>query len=107
MEEQLIRNHSKIYLYDLMNAANEHGFKGEDKWQVKLVTDAEKVWIQKSYYPTLSAKIRPEIMLQVFQTTKHELNQALSREEQSLNSQQILKDELTYLVAYNPNRPRT
>ncbi len=46
-------------------------------------------------------------MLQVFQTTKHELNQALSLEEQALNSQQILKDELTYLVAFNPNRPRT
>jgi hypothetical protein len=65
MKEQSIENQTKMYLYDLMNTAKEHGFKGEDSWQLSMVTDTERIKIQKDYYPTIATKVIPEFLLQV------------------------------------------
>ncbi|MDF2431682.1 MAG: hypothetical protein JWP44_1313 [Mucilaginibacter sp.] len=106
MQEQAVENQSRIYLYDLMNEAKEHGFKNDDQWQLSLVTANEKTRIMKDYYPAIATKIFPEILLQVFHSVKSSLSQSLSKEEEQMDTKSILKDELNYIVAFNPNRPR-
>ncbi len=105
--EQIVENETRLYLYDLMNTAKEHGFKADDSWQLALVTDKERSKIQKNYHPTIAAKMSPEILLAVFQTVKSKLNQSLSSEELLLNTKSILAENLKFLVAYIPTRMRT
>jgi hypothetical protein len=106
MQEQTVENQTRIYMYDLMNEAKEHGFKNDDEWQLSLVTDNEKTKLLRNYYPAIAAKIFPEILLQVFQSVKSRLSQSLSKEEQQLDTLSILKEDLKYIVAYNIKRPR-
>jgi len=107
VKEQSIENQTKMYLYDLMNTAKEHGFKAEDNWELSMVTDIERQKIQKDYYPTIATKVIPEFLLQVFNLTKVKLNQSLNKIEGSLNSRSVVNSELSYIVAFNPKRPRT
>ncbi len=107
MKEQTIENQVKMYLYDLMNTAKEHGFKADDNWELSMVTDTERIKIQKDYYPTIATKIIPEFLLQVFHLTKFRLKQSLNKNEESLNNRSVVNNELNYIVAFNPKRPRT
>ncbi|MDB5115161.1 MAG: hypothetical protein JWQ79_653 [Mucilaginibacter sp.] len=107
MKEQTIENQTKIYLYDLMNTAKEHGFKADDNWELSMVTDTERIKIQKDYYPTIATKVIPEFLLQVFHLTKLRLNQTLNKNEEGQNSRSVVSNELNYIVAFNPKRPRT
>jgi len=107
LKEQSIENQTKMYLYDLMNTAKEHGFKAEDNWELSMVTDAERQKIQKDYYPTIATKVIPEFLLQVFNLTRVRLNQTLNKTEGGLNNRSVVNSELNYIVAFNPKRPRT
>ncbi len=107
MQEYNIEQQTRIYLYDLMNTAQEHGFKKEDTWQLRLVADEEKVEIQRAFYPAIVTRMLPETILTVFHSIKTKLNQALNKEEELMDVKGILKADLRYLVAYNPKRPRT
>ena len=42
MKNKSIEDQTKMYLYDLMNTAKEHGFKADDNWELSMVTDAER-----------------------------------------------------------------
>lgn len=107
MKEESIENQTKMYMYDLMNTAKEHGFKGEDNWVLNMVTDAERIKIQKDYYPTIATKVIPEFLLQVYHMTKLKLNLATAKNDESLTNRSVVTGELNYLVAFNPKRPRT
>jgi hypothetical protein len=107
MNEQTIENQTKMYLYDLTNLAKEHGFKADDNWEFSMVNNTERLKIQKNYYPTNAIKIVPEILLQVLNSVKSKLNQSYTRDDQSIDKSAIIADELNYLVAFNPKRPRT
>jgi hypothetical protein len=107
MSEQTIENQTRMYLFDLMNAAKEFGFKGEDRWELGLATDAERIKIQRDNYPTLATKVDQEILLQVFNLTKQRLKQSLNSHEQGMNTRNLMSEELTHIVAFNPKRPRT
>ncbi len=107
MQEQTVENQTKLYLFDLMNTAKEHGFKADDNWQLSLVTDKERSKIQKDYHPTIAAKMFPELLLPVFVSVKSKLNQTLNPQEQLLNAKSIENDNLKFLVAFIPTRPRT
>lgn len=107
MKEQTIENQTKIYLYDLMNTAKEHGFKTDDNWELSMVTDTERIKIQKDYYPTIATKVTPEFLLQVYHLTKLRLNQSLNKNDESFNNRGVVANELNYIVAFNPKRPRT
>jgi hypothetical protein len=106
IDKQTIESQTRMYMFDLLNTAKEHGFKGEDNWELTMVTDTERIRIQKDYYPTVAAKIFPEILLQVLHTIKSRLNQS-NKGEQRADERQVLNEELNYLVAFNPKRPRT
>jgi hypothetical protein len=107
IKEETIEQQTRMYLYDLMNTAKEHGFKADDNWELSLATNIERIKIQKDYYPTIAQKVFPEILLQVFHLTKSRLNQLLSKNEESLSTRTVLNDEINYIVAFNPKRLRT
>jgi hypothetical protein len=106
MKEQSIESETRMYLYDLNNTAKEFGFKGEDRWELTMVTDTERKKIQKDYYPTIAAKIIPEFLLQVFNLTKERLNQSFSKTNEETANRNVAISELNYIVAFNPKRPR-
>ncbi|MBD1367244.1 hypothetical protein IDJ77_25760 [Mucilaginibacter sp. ZT4R22] len=107
MDEKTIENQTRLYLYDLMNTAKEHGFKADDVWEFSLVGDIEKLRLQKAYHPTIATKMLPEAVLEVFHQIKSRLNQSFTKDEQSLDKRTVVTDNLNYLVAYNLKRPRT
>jgi hypothetical protein len=106
MKEQTVEQETKLYAYDLTNEAAEHGFKSTDNWNLTMVTDKGRVEIQKEYFPTVAAQLYPEILLGVYQNIKRRLHQNLSKEEESLTVETILKDDLRHIIAYNPKRQR-
>jgi hypothetical protein len=107
MDQQTIDKQTRLYLYDLMNLAKEHGFKADDNWEFSLASDAERTKLQKDYFPTIATKIFPEIGLQVMHGVKAQLKQSFIKEDQALDKRSVIAGELNYLVAYNPKRPRT
>ncbi|MEX8546032.1 MAG: hypothetical protein V5804_00395 [Mucilaginibacter sp.] len=107
MQEQTVENETRMYLFDLMNTAKEHGFKADDNWQLSLATDKERSNIQKNYHPTIAAKMFPEVLLPVFHSIKSKLHQTLNSEEQLINTKSISAEDLKFLVAFVPTRPRT
>ena|SRR5580692_5843822 len=107
MQEQTIETQTRIYVYDLMNEAKEHGFNDEDKWQLGMVTESERTRIQRDYYPAVASKVYPEILLPVFQSVKSRLKQSLSKEEQEMDSGTVIREDLKYIIAFNPKRIRS
>jgi len=91
------------YLYDLRNTAAENGFKPDEKWQLSLVTYADKAAIEKKYHAAVAAKANPEDLSAMFEIVKAKLNQfgAVVTDVKTIG-----RDQLQYLIAYNPERER-
>src|SRR5579863_9645901 len=106
MKNQSIEYKAKEYLFDLNNTALENGFKADERWKVSLATAEEKKAIEKSYYPTISAKVVPEILAEMFRIVKAALSQGLDNLELTMDAESLAKNQLQYVVAYNPNRLR-
>ncbi|MFD0765014.1 hypothetical protein ACFQZI_09115 [Mucilaginibacter lutimaris] len=107
MSEQSIETQTKMYLYELNNLSKEHGFKADDSWEFSMASNADRIKIQRSYFPTNAAKMGPEILLQVLNLVKAGLKQTYTRDDSHIDKNSIIADELDYLVAFNPKRPRT
>jgi len=106
IENPIIENQTRMYLFDLTNAALENGFKEDDNWELVLGTEAQKTKIQKDYYPAVSAKVFADIALPLYHSIKSRLHQPLNTIDQSLDVKTVLKDNLNYVIAYNPKRER-
>jgi hypothetical protein len=106
MNNQNIEYQAREYLFDLNNAARENGFKADEQWKVSLATAEEKTAIEKNYYPTISTKVVPEVLSEMFRIVKATLSQALDNLENSMDAGSLEKQQLQYVVAYNPNRVR-
>jgi hypothetical protein len=106
MDLAAIKVQTMTYVYDLMNEAKEHGFKADDTWELSLVSETDRVRIQKDYYPAVASKVVSGMLLQVFQSVKSELRLPLSQHEEQMSPQSILTDELQYIIAFNPKRAR-
>ncbi|WP_184546773.1 hypothetical protein [Mucilaginibacter sp. FT3.2] len=105
--EKSIETETRMYMYDLLNTAKEFGFKAEDSWELSMVTNTERIRLQKDYFPTIASKIGPEILLQVYHTIKTRLNQSFQKEPQVIDPRSDAPTEdLNYLVAINLKRPR-
>ena len=97
---------AKVYVYDLDNTAKEFGFKQDENWELSVVSDVDKKAIEKKYYPTVSVKVFPEMLAELFNLVKSRLTQLKSGIANSSNPAQISAGDLQFLVAYNPKRPR-
>jgi hypothetical protein len=106
MDSPSVKVQTLTYMYDLMNEAKEHGFKADDQWELSMVTESDRVRIQKDYYPAVASKEFNGILLQVFQSVKSEMHIPLSKEEQQMDNQSIINGDLKYIIAYNPKRTR-
>jgi hypothetical protein len=106
MKNQTPEYQAKEYLFDLNNTATENGFKADESWNVKLATATEKAAIEKNYFPVISTKVVTEILPGLFRMVKAKLSQGLDNVESLLDAKSIAKNELYYVVAYNPNRLR-
>jgi hypothetical protein len=95
-----------MYVYDLNNTAREFGFKPDEGWELNTATKDEMVLIGKRYHPTISTKVLPEILSEMFGLVKDKLIQVKSEIRNNLQTGGINNTELQYLVAFNPKRPR-
>jgi len=102
-----VEQHARMYVYDLNNSAKENGFKADEGWELSLANNEEKLALEKRYYPTIVAKVLPEILLELLRQVKSKLVQAkfdVSRKFDNDNESD--GKNLQYLVAYNPKRQR-
>jgi hypothetical protein len=105
--QQTIETETRMYIYDLLNTAKEFGFKAEDNWELSMVTNTERIKLQKDYFPTIAAKIGPEILSQVYHAIKTRLNQSFNHTPPQTDGRTVVTEDLNYLVAINPKRMRT
>jgi hypothetical protein len=96
-----------VYVYDLNNTAREFGFKLDEGWELNVATQEEMVDIGKRYHPTITTKVLPEILSEMFGLVKDKLIQVKSEIRNNLNTSPRPDSNLQYLVAFNPKRPRT
>jgi hypothetical protein len=102
-----VESKAREYVYDLNNCAAEYGFKNDEGWELSLATDIEKIALEKKYYPTVTAKDLPETLAELFRLVKAKLIAARADMERKLDaSHQTPNNNLQYLIAYNPKRPR-
>ena len=106
MTTKSVESKAREYVYDLNNCASEYGFKDDESWELSLATDTEKTAIEKKYYPTVSAKVLPETLLELFRIVKGKLVAARSDMERKLDGTTGTNITFQYLVAFNPKRPR-
>jgi hypothetical protein len=104
MSDQTIKFQARIYVYDLNNCAREFGFKADENWKISMVSGAEKAFIERQYFPTLSASVQPEMLGKMCSSVKYNLSQHLDQSEKALNTAEIRSKHLQYLVAYSPKR---
>lgn len=103
MSDQTIEFQAKIYVYDLNNCAREFGFKTDEGWEVNMVTSQQKADIEKKYFPTLSARVLPEMMPEMLGSVRFKLSQGIAN---VLDTAAVRQQHLQYLVAFSPNRLR-
>ena len=106
MSDQTIESQAKIYVYDLHNCAREFGFKADEQWEVSMVASQEKTDLESKYFPTVSAKVLPEMLAEMLSSVKFKLSQQLAGIEKALDAPLIRQQEVQYLFAYNPKRLR-
>jgi|ERR1700749_2886146 hypothetical protein len=106
MAPKSVEAKAREYVYDLDNCASEYGFKNDEGWELSLATDKEKIAIEKKYYPTVSAKDMPETLSELFRLVKAKLVAAKSAMEGRFDTSNHVNNDLQYLIAYNPKRPR-
>ena len=105
MSNETIEQKAKMYVYDLNNCATENGFKADETWEFSLATDLEKVAIEKKYFPTISAKVLPEFLSELFHQVKSKLIHVKYNAERA-GQHNVTESGLQYLIAYNPGRLR-
>lgn len=106
MSNQTVEFQAKVYIYDLNNCANEHGFKADEEWELSLATDIQKAELEKKYYPTISTKALPEVLAELFKLVKGKLTQVRSEFDNKRVENSAAHSDLRYLIAYSPGRYR-
>ena len=94
-----------LYVYDLNNSASEFGFKADEGWELRVVSDIEKKDLEKRFYPTVSVKVLPELLSELFHLVKERAEQLRRGFIHAVDNANVPDQNLQYLVAYNLNRP--
>jgi hypothetical protein len=98
--------YASLFLFDLKNEASEHGFKSDESWTLQLATDDEIAGLKKNYYPLVSIKLYPDVLLDVFQQVKNKLHQALDKQEVGLTVVDLQNNGVNHLAAYPARQQR-
>jgi len=103
MKENKVTNYqAMVYVYDLSNCAKEFGFKNDEVWELNVVSDTGRKEIEKMYHPTVSIKVLPEMLSELFKIVKQH-SEGIINFIEGVNSP---SRDLEYLVAYNLKRFR-
>jgi hypothetical protein len=106
MADQSNELKAREYVFNLGNVAKENWFKPDESWELSLATSDEKSAIEKSYYPTVSAKVLPEALTGLLELVKSKLSSL----HMNFASMPLPVGEghehPQYIVAFNPNRRR-
>ncbi|MCC8411249.1 hypothetical protein LJ707_20075 [Mucilaginibacter sp. UR6-1] len=99
-----INTQAKIYLFDLDNSAREHGFKQNEDWKLTKATIEEKAEIEKKYLLTVSTKVLPDVLPELFNIIQARLNTSKGNSTTAAETNNPFDKDQTYLVAFNPDR---
>ncbi|TWJ00923.1 hypothetical protein JN11_02186 [Mucilaginibacter frigoritolerans] len=102
VKNKTVAHQAMVYVYDLNNCASEFGFKADDGWELQVASEGKKKELEKQYYPTVSVKVLPEVLLEFFKLVKERLAQIKSGAGNSGDHSNSVDKDLQYLVAYNP-----
>lgn len=94
------------YVYDLKNRASEFGFNNLEGWQFSLVSDVEKIKIEKEYYPTMSANPAQEVLLEFLRLVKAKLMLPSSKDGYDFDVNSTAHRDIQHLIAFNPKMHR-
>jgi hypothetical protein len=106
MMSKTVESQAREYVYDLKNCASEFGFNNEEGWQFSLVTDVEKIKIEKDYYPTISAHPAQEALFEFLKLVKSKLMLPLNKEEYGFDANSAIHKNIRHLIAFNPKMHR-
>jgi hypothetical protein len=105
-KEQSVEMQAKVFAFDLNNCAREFGFKPGEVWEINLATQAEKIAVQKDFYPTVVCKVLPDDSSALFGLVKTQIPFVTTAIERSKEDQNLPENALQYLIAFIPNRKR-
>lgn len=94
---------AREYVYDLKNCASEFGYRTLEGWDISLVSDAEKVKIEKDYYPTISAHPAQESLFELLKLVKLKLMLPVVDAEYVKSTPSRI---ISHLIAFNPKMHR-
>ena len=94
-----------MFLFQLNNTSDESGFKSDEKWNVQLANEADMKKIVKDYKPAIATQIQKSMIVEVYQAIRLKLKQGEDMEIALLDKKSIDTMALSYIVAYNANRP--
>lgn len=101
MIKKSIETQAREYIYDVKNCASEYGQNTLDGWEFSLVTDVQKVKIEKNYYPTVAARPSQESLFALFKAVKSKLMIPLSALESGFDISAPANKDMTYLIAFS------
>ncbi len=106
MNNQTAKFKATEYLYDLANTATENGFKTDERWEVNLVSEVEKLAIERQYYPTVASRFIPDILLDAYRMVKGQLKQTITQHTWDVDRYAEPQHVMQYVIAFNPDRLR-
>jgi hypothetical protein len=106
MINKSVESQAREYVYDVKNCASEFGQSTLEGWEFSLVTDVEKIKIEKNYYPTISAHPAQEALLELFRLVKSKLIQPMNNSENTFDAKSLTNKDVTHLIAFNPKLHR-
>jgi hypothetical protein len=95
---------ARDFIYELNNCASEYGFSKEELWEVDLVSEKEKIKLEKKYYPTISALTTPEFVPVMLGLVHIKLPQFISETPAPAGKTEVIKGIQQYLIAYSAKR---
>jgi hypothetical protein len=100
MIKQIVEFQAKIYVDDLNSCAHQFGFEDDELWDVSLATTTEKSAIEKKFFPTISVKALPIMLLEIFRVVKTKLIRI------KLHVKKKVSSNFQYMIAFSPKRRR-
>jgi len=101
MIKKSVETQAREYIYDVKNCASEYGQSTLEGWEFSLVSDVQKIKIEKNYYPTVAAHPAQESLFELLKAVKSKLMLPLTGLEHGFDITLAANKEMTYLIAFN------
>lgn len=99
-QQHFLDSQVNIFLFDLKNEANEHGFKLGESWHVQMVTDDEIASLKRIHNPVIYMRLKPPVLLHVYQQVKIKLKYLVNKDDATISVADVSRDGKNYLAAY-------